>query len=34
MSVSFFSDAIITLLTGRKDHNPLGISCIKMAPEH
>ena len=33
MSVSFFSDAIITLLTGRKNHNSLEISCMKMAPE-
>ena len=31
--LAFFSDAIITLLTGRKDHNSLEISCIKMAPE-
>ena len=33
MSVSFFSDAIITLMLGRRDHKPLEISCMKMAPE-
>ena len=30
MSVSFFSDAIIT---GLKDHSPLEVPCMKMALE-